>query len=579
MSEKINNPLAHRAEPKLAQLEADLQASHGIDSPDHHHAVSDAIDSVSKKDEVFDWLNAGDRIQQKADEDMDVFIQYLQGHATETVVYLSDKTHEHLLDVLQKGEYSDETAFLITQAINSVDDYIRHNDYKGDHNTMMETLLDMPDEKLRRVYGATSDNASRNPLHELFEKEEIDTKEARLAYTILLEKCVGPKALVDGATTNPHVQALLESYDHPAHALLETIPDMPQSPEQYNQFVSDVYKKSRLLLTAAGYPAEMVSQYMTAAAIRNKNNEGTLTATDYKKELKSMVDQSLRVGVDNIKKLYTAVGMENIWNYSDFDIDTLLLLIDKDPDEIERLKAGDVTVVMTDIRGDYNRAMTHQVALDGYAKPSGRTLRFELTQASDIYRHMIFLNRLNIYPSTLVFAAHGLPGATGIGAGHDRVEFAVTGGKFGVQKDKQIQIDKTSIGRLKDEYMQPNRGIDSSDDVKNQKVLVLYTCSGDEQVELEHGQFSSVAEEVALAVGKGAVVYAGEKSLFITAEDDGVQFVDHGLYHQTGRTLKRSVMNELHSVDAVMHDGEPAKRVVRLPIDQVVLNKPEKRSA
>ncbi len=579
MSERTNSRRIHHVESELLQLEADLHTSHGADLSDPHFAVDAAVTSVSKDEEVFDWLNTVDRTQQKADEEMDLFIHYLRNQTTETAVYLSDETYEHLFDVLQAGEYSDETAFLVTQALNKWDDYIRHNDDPGDHNKMMEILLDMPEERLRRVYAAKSDDGSQNPLHELFEKEEMKTAEARLAYTILLEKCLGPKALVDRETTNPHLQALLEKYDHPARALLETIPDMPQSTEQYNSFANDVYKKARILLRSAGYPPEMVSQFMPAAAIRNRNKKGALTAPSYKKELKAMIDQSLRIGANNIKKLYATVGMENIWNYSDYDVDTLLLLIDKDPSEIKRLRDGDVTVLMTDIRGDYNGAMTHQEAIDGYAKPSGRTLRFELTKASDVYRHMIFLNRLNIYPSTLVFAAHGAPGVTGIGAGSERIEFVVSDGKFGAQKNKQIQIDKTSIGRLKNEYMQPNRGIDSSDDVKNQKVIVLYTCSGDAQVEMGQGKYSSVAEEVSSAIGQGSIVYAGEKSLFVTAGDDGVKFLDHGLYHKTGRTLRRSVMNELHSVDAVTEDGKPTQRVIRLPIESVVLNRPEKRSA
>lgn len=544
----------------------------------HHSVDGSAVTALAQGEAVFDQENGGDRIQMQADADMDLLIQYMEGLVTDTRVHLSTETHDRLRDTLRAGHYSDETAYSVVRAINGIDDYLRYQEVEGRRTLMMSTLEDLPAAKLRKIYNVPIEEGYDNPLHLMFEKEAMDSEEALLSYAIVLEKCVGPKALVDEQTTNPHVQALLETYDHPSHILLDTIPNTIPAPEEYNPFLGDLYTKSEFLLRSAGFPQEMITQYIAPAVIRHKKETGYVDIFAFKKEMEEMVGQSVRIGESNIQKLYNTFRMENIWNYTNEDIDRLLLLINKDETVIEHLRSGDVTVYLTDIRGDYNQAMTNEVVKNAYAKDPDRTLRFELTRASDMYRHMIFLNRLNIYPSTLVFASHGAPGATGMGVGTDRIEFVTKRGQDGLQKEntnKQVQIDQTSIGRLVNEYMQVNK----HGDLKNQKVVVVYSCSGDAQVEVEPGRFSSVAEDVALQAGKNSVVYAGDRPLFTSIENGNPRLVDHALYKSSGNIIKKSVTNELYAVDTVTADGQPTQRVVRMPVDELPLNTTGKRSA
>ncbi|MBC7943382.1 hypothetical protein H7X68_02715 [Candidatus Saccharibacteria bacterium] len=225
------------------------------------------------------------------------------------------------------------------------------------------------------------------------------------------------------------------------------------------------------------------------------------------------------VGSDVIERLHDKLGVVNIDNYMAGDLDSLNELLNASPEYIEHLQAGDVTIVFVDAYGDHNGAFGS--LMDTYRKDSGRTIMFEISSPGDIYRRMALLKRLKVKPSTLVVGAHGRPGATYFGA-----SFTLFSDKRVSRPNQgigQIMLDQTSIDRLVgDEFMQPNRGVDSSAELVGRRQLILDSCSSD--VEFKAG-VPSTAAAISLRVGRTDTdVYGARSKMYARSLENDVGF-------------------------------------------------------
>ena len=444
--------------------------------------------------------------------------------------------YKQAMEVLASGDYSDETAWQLIETQTKLLEYFMMDISPR----YLDNVLTMPASKLSAVYMMEGDEQRGNPLHDLLDRQIIDGDNDRdwENYVELIDKCANYR-LLEIAQTDKRMAEVVEAYESPAIAIIDTI---PTSKEDYRgsdvEYGKELSHKTKEVLRELGLPLAMQREYFYATGVRNRLEDGSIFGVAVAAELVKMSQRVEHVGVDRVKQLHQTFGMENIWNYTDKELETLIKLADKDLATIEHMKAGDVTLQLFDVRGDYNGATLQDELRVDYEKESGRTLRLEMTSAESIYRHFIFLDKLGIKPSTLVYMAHGNPGGTGIGSGERRTNFTVDSPYIQISRKNRINIDETQIGRLVKDCMQPNRGIDSHSSQIGEKTIVLQTCSGDFDVEVPtfgNGiKFDSVAEAVYRNINKAGKdefsVIAGSNVIYHQTQPDGsISFRKPGL--------------------------------------------------
>lgn len=353
---------------------------------------------------------------------------------------------------------------------------------------------------------------------------------------------------------------------------------IPESPRQdipmseAREFNDGVCEAAMEVMTKMDLPAGIIEQQLLAIKTRLRrdqndvNEDGrVINGGAVRRELKKIKFIKQMIGGDYLKQIHEQFGVEVLEAYG---VDQVWLLVDlaqKDPATIEHLRGGDVTVVFANARGDHNGAIVNSAKK--FIKTSGRTILFEVKEAGDIYRRMAYLQQLGIKPSTLVYDSHGHPGMTTFGesgggfrAG-DRAGFIDPDGN----SDK-ISIKQTQFGRLVRNYMQPNRGIDSTTENIGKKQIILATCSGDDRNTWRSlGVSESVAEAVAVTLGisPDTDVYASGEEMYIDQHEPGA--VSFRQYDPvlTPRGMSPVAMRKLRLVKSRnFPDGEIERAVV-----------------
>lgn len=177
--------------------------------------------------------------------------------------------------------------------------------------------------------------------------------------------------------------------------------------------------------------------------------------TQYAKEL----------GPDILSSLHDTFGIVNYDRYPLEALKNTQGVIDGDPQIVEGLKKGEITLSIADAFKDHNNAFGN-VQL---AKDPAQLIVSEVRQASDFYRPFVRLKHLNISPSTIVLHAHGQPGRMHFGNPHgsEFVLRAVLDTHSEIGQD--LPISEAQIDRLTEEYMEP--------DSEGVKRIILRSCS------------------------------------------------------------------------------------------------------
>lgn len=332
-------------------------------------------------------------------------------------------------------------------------------------------------------------------------------------------------------------------HDFPMEHSMALIQDAPEdindeiSVKQHNSDIRRrVVETMGLILEL---PAGMVLNYWRAAYSRllTREDEGGevpqyLEGQKVKKSLQTMHDIVQEVGVDRLRQINDKFEIVNLDRYRVEDIELLGKLIDKDEETLAYLRRGDVTAVLTDAYGDHNGAFNDTFLY--FTQETHRTVPFEISRPSDLYRRMIALRDLGIKPSTVVVGVHGEPGGMYFGEEKidpDKKDIYERGDGFAVISSDELadeyngislNASKLQLRRLTDEFMQDSKGRDDGREAARRRRLILLSCSSD----VPHAENTkSLAEVIAEGSHRKVDVYGSADVLTYNLNEDGdVQF-------------------------------------------------------
>lgn len=218
------------------------------------------------------------------------------------------------------------------------------------------------------------------------------------------------------------------------------------------------------------------------------------------------------IGAKNAVRLREEFGISNFDRYTVEQLGRMIKVLDKDPQMLERLRKGNLTVVAIDGLGDHNGASDDRIST--YDKTSAEddiVLFYEVNEPEDLYGGMEKIHELtDAQASVMVWAAHGGKRGMHFNAGNARFTF-----------DK-YEFDNPLFGMFVDKYMRPHS-------VTRKKIFILSSCSqakrpDDEPYHPDLTETHSTLEVLARSTDpEDEVLFFGlDQPAAITANKDGV---------------------------------------------------------
>lgn len=263
-----------------------------------------------------------------------------------------------------------------------------------------------------------------------------------------------------------------------------SVPEKPKSESEADIYDHDRGVNDRIFdaLGALQLSEGLADKYWLSASSRlMKRSEDDkpvyLNGQKVARRLQIIRDNVNALTPEGIESLHEKFGVTNLDNYNEWELRNLKKLADGDPEYIETMKGRDVTVVFVDARGDHNGAFETEFSL--YRNKPGSQIPFEVNSAGDIYRRMALLKKYGIKPCTFVLGAHGEPGKILFGDAVSGFNLAATS-KLAAEDDKSFSVRDLSLSHLfGPDFMQPNRGIDSTPDMVGRIQVIIDSCSSD----------------------------------------------------------------------------------------------------
>lgn len=432
----------------------------------------------------------------------------------------------------------------LSRVFGAVKDALVMNDADGDRKISVNIsyLLNqsVSSETLRASYFAKSDKESGS-LHALIshQLEKGDgyekTSAIRTLARIYETDCLSLRDIPD-RDTDRRLQTVAKMPELVSAALGE-IEYGPEAGESLEDYTYTSFNKGIEILKATGLPDRIVFNYQRAIeekSLRKDDNGDThqgeefgLNASMYKTYLARTLERVDSLGADTLTRIYDGCGIINFDNYSPEQLDRMARFLDGDPELHGYLYSGDLTVVLTDANGDHNGAFGSTASTFDPANSEGRVLFFEVQKPTDIYRHMIKVNKSGLKPSTLVLGAHGAPGTMTFGSSAHGNEFKITN-----YDPEAIKLDREQNGssdmwmhplgasdglkRLVDEYMQDIHDPDAPDEAKGRRRIILKSCSQAAQHEVER-RINGVPQTVVESTAETITKQAGNSNLDVYA--------------------------------------------------------------
>lgn len=363
-----------------------------------------------------------------------------------------------------------------------------------DFMTVLETLPAAPAGIIRTLYHTSTIN---KPLRYLLERATPTMRHTGVALQ-LLEKAYDTAdifGLIALKDSDPLLKHLLDNPDGQAdYAIAQRIkePD-PAWSDDKDPRQADLARHewaSRYLKEVVRLPDDLRHDLEFSSFSRNYNQSTKRLNPNF---LAGMLTRTAIVaryhGVEKLAELRDKAGIINFDYYkitrnpdtgkAESLLDSTSKLIEGDPAMIEHLQAGDVTVVFTDGRSDYDGGLIRTPR--NYATANNRTLYFELNTPQDLYRHMTLLKKYGIKPSTIIMQAHGAPGMMNLGDWQANNAFLMTNqyrhprSKNWPEKTGTL-LEAQGIARIVNEYMQDSRGIDDNPEAAGRRRLFLVSC-------------------------------------------------------------------------------------------------------
>ncbi len=232
-----------------------------------------------------------------------------------------------------------------------------------------------------------------------------------------------------------------------------------------------------------------------------------------------IVDVIQKIELLGKEKLASIRGFNGIYALADYSLDQLeamALIAEGYPDELDRLREHDVTVMFTNKMGDGNNILSKNPAM--VDDKSRRVIFFEIQSLRDIYQSIHRLHERGIKPSTLILAAHLFRGQVPVArkppVDSTRERLAVAsvhtsalvehanatsdGSDFGY-----TMYGMKGLGRLVDDFMQPSRGIDDPAESAGRKRAVFLSCESAAELQVrdfnnETGKVESLGYEASV---------------------------------------------------------------------------------
>jgi hypothetical protein len=249
------------------------------------------------------------------------------------------------------------------------------------------------------------------------------------------------------------------------------------------------------LLSQAGLPAKINHDFQRGAQERSmkaktsENPDPEVKVVDLRTRISKVLKNTAHVGPENLEKVWNKAGITNFDNYDANQLKRMVDFIDSDEILLDRLKAGDTTVVFTDAMGDYNGALSDASTL--YEGSAENTLFFEVSEPGDFYRYLTLLKERGVKPSVMAVVAHGDKNGLWFGKAHED-DFLITH-KSAKDAERLAEVDARrapgskkaamrsifdlkALPRIAKEYMQPSKGIYDNRSMIGRKTVILDSC-------------------------------------------------------------------------------------------------------
>jgi hypothetical protein len=375
--------------------------------------------------------------------------------------------------------------------------------------------------------------------------------------------------LVDQAAHDPTVATLLNK-PGVANALTYTLfQENPNWPRGMDAKLASVHRRDwgeRFLEKFGGLPKELREELIfdsTSRVLRtDKGREDELDVAKWSALLEVAAENARHLGPDKLTLLRERAGIVNLDYYPPEQLDSMVDFVNGDERMLRHLRAGDVTVVFIDGKGDYNGASKNTA--EQFATPNNRTLTFELNEPRDFYRHMQLLKRLGVKPSTMVTSTHGMPGVMGFGDnGFYMVNEYFAEGEDWPRNYGSI-LDAKGLARAVNEFMQDSRGRDDNPEAAGRRRIFLCSCdlaslspvrrpNKSTAKRVKHGEMYVAAESVAESLARllrnpDVDIYGADAPIYLEKTETGVHAYTSVLLPEGG-TLKEKVYPLVTKID------------------------------
>lgn len=463
-----------------------------------------------------------------------------------------------------------------------------YSGFKGyTDNLLGRVMRGLGEELVANAFTAEPDDG---PLHHVVTYELEDIVEHRTGAPST--DCLSLLKAAYGFETNAELLSIHGSeYDEKIRALLLTDHAMDKlffldrksgEEKPYAEQLSDW--DIGALAFATGLPIEEAADYGFSAT---KNHAMKLTGT--RDAILSVVQKFDHFGHDRIKNITDFTGIYGLEAYTVEQLERMEQLTNSPEEVASQLADHDVTAVLTNRFGDHNAVFRNNASL--YDDEANRTLFFEISSLSDIYRHMTALHRLGIQPSTLVLAAHSSAGQFSVTDERPgkpkRTDFAVIAGRKLVAqvnaKDDLVpgfrgysMHGMKGFARMVEDYMRSSRAIDDTDHDKGRKKIIFEACDAGTEVDMDDLDESGVGvqigtESVISQLGKDLVVSGIKGPVDIYGGADGMQT------HRTATGIYYSSQPEVGTNDRTPMVAERVRvehgRISKQQVDEVTLRK------
>lgn len=425
------------------------------------------------------------------------------------------------------------------------------NELSTSYSDVLRIVDHIPEERLRNMYLSTKDSESGALRYLLGKIVSLDNQPLRQFQQPLklLKKIYPADDALEVVMTHADDKVIdtIRSRSDYGQIMLNTMPSIGHDFSRDKHDLSGAQRDwaERYLQECVNLPESLADDFMFASFGRlseSKDKQPTNIVKEGKlyDSLSRVESLAREVGVEKLIALRDKAGIVNIDNYTPKQLNDTYKFISGDPEYIDKLHAGDTTLVLIDAKGDWNGGMASIPKV--LNNPAANVLFFEVNRQSDPYRAFALCHRAQVRPSRVVIGAHGSPGNMWFGNKSEASNFVISnqlpsvGLEAGELYNQVVMplMSAEGLARIADEYMQDSRGIDDNQELVGRRQIIIDSCSQAkprEVVRMVNGEQSvaqeSTAETLAKVMSHTSVdIYAAATPVSSRATEAGFNYWD-----------------------------------------------------